>query len=187
MTFCIHCTLPIKSCICEHWPKLDLSGHSILFHPMEIHKRSSTGRLLSKASNIESAIWHRKANQVQAHRYTDYKLVFPSTDDQDQVPTDQPKPTDNLLYIDGTWQQARKMLRQSPWLQSLPRVQCRKTTTSTFQLRRNQTEVGLSTLEAIANCLFEQGRSQHSQDLLEFLALFQTAYINARDNGMFKH
>lgn len=186
MTFCIRCTLPLDSCICQHWPNIDLCGHSILFHPLEIHKRSSTGRLLKKFSNMETRLWHRKANQDLSERFANYKLVFPSANDKGQDEAHHPQPTDKLLYIDSTWQQARKMLRQSPWLKSLPRVEFRSTAASRFKLRRNQTEIGLSTLEAIANCLFEQGRSQQSQDLLEFLALFQSAYLNARDSGMFK-
>lgn len=190
MPFCIQCTLPLENCICCQWPKLTLHHYAILFHPREKQKRTSTGRLIARLGNIQSNSWHR-LNSEQLHRhYSDYKLVYPICADHDNLATQAastPNPHDKLLFIDGTWQQAAKMLRQSPWLNQLPRVSISQTSPSMFRLRRNQTENGLSTLEAMAFCLFEQGRSQSSQDLLEFFALFQSGYLNARDSGAFKH
>ena len=60
------------------------------------------------------------------------------------------KPLNSLVILDATWQEAGKMYRQSPYLQSLARVELQAEQGSAFRLRRNQRQGGLCTLECIA-------------------------------------
>ncbi|MBO2565169.1 DTW domain-containing protein [Shewanella algae] len=60
------------------------------------------------------------------------------------------KPLNSLVILDATWQEAGKMYRQSPYLQSLTRVELQTEQDSAFRLRRNQRQGGLCTLECIA-------------------------------------
>ncbi len=60
------------------------------------------------------------------------------------------KPLNSLVILDATWQEAGKMYRQSPYLQSLARVELQTEQGSAFRLRRNQRQGGLCTLECIA-------------------------------------
>ncbi len=60
------------------------------------------------------------------------------------------KPLNSLVILDATWQEAGKMYRQSPYLQSLARVELQAEQDSAFRLRRNQRQGGLCTLECIA-------------------------------------
>ncbi len=60
------------------------------------------------------------------------------------------KPLNSLVILDATWQEADKMYRQSPYLQSLARVELQTEQDSAFRLRRNQRHGGLCTLECIA-------------------------------------
>ncbi|MBO2560972.1 DTW domain-containing protein [Shewanella algae] len=60
------------------------------------------------------------------------------------------KPLNSLVILDATWQEAGKMYRQSPYLQSLARVELQVEQGSAFRLRRNQRQGGLCTLECIA-------------------------------------
>ncbi|TVL52621.1 hypothetical protein AYI98_02875 [Shewanella algae] len=60
------------------------------------------------------------------------------------------KPLNSLVVLDATWQEAGKMYRQSPYLQSLGRVELQAEQGSAFRLRRNQRQGGLCTLECIA-------------------------------------
>lgn len=60
------------------------------------------------------------------------------------------KPLNSLVILDATWQEAGKMYRQSPYLQSLARVELQTEQDSAFRLRRNQRQGGLCTLECIA-------------------------------------
>lgn len=68
------------------------------------------------------------------------------------VPPPLPK---TLIILDATWQEARKMLRQSPYLKTAKRFSLAETPKSQFSLRRNQIEGGLCTLECIIE-LFKQ-------------------------------
>lgn len=183
--YCIQCTLPQPRCVCSLWPNTDLKQYGILFHPLELHKRTSTGRLLHRLSNTRGQTWHRLKNEQMQQQFGSYKLVYPAVDEQTSIQLDKPAANDQLLILDGTWQQAQKMIRQSSWLNTLPRVSIEVEAPSLYNLRRNQKQQGLSTLEALAHCLFAQGRSQSAQKLLEFLALFQQAYLVARESGEF--
>nr|WP_263859109.1 tRNA-uridine aminocarboxypropyltransferase [Shewanella algae] len=60
------------------------------------------------------------------------------------------KQLNSLVILDATWQEAGKMYRQSPYLQSLARVELQAEQGSAFRLRRNQRQGGLCTLECIA-------------------------------------
>jgi len=189
MIFCTRCTMPTSHCVCPHWPKIELNGFSLLFHPLEKQKRSSTGRLLHQLSHINSAVWHRCNAETLAEQFADHALLYPASEEDTQPTLPLCESHAPCLILDGTWQQTRKMMRQSPWLQALPRVGFStpsSTISSEFRLRRNQQAEGLSTLEAIAQCLFEQGHSQTHQDLLKFFADFQTAFGCAQNAGLLK-
>jgi DTW domain-containing protein YfiP len=59
-----------------------------------------------------------------------------------------------LFAVDGTWQQAGKMLAQNPWLGALPRLSVDAGRPSGYAgLRKEPGAVHLSTLEAIAIAL----------------------------------
>lgn len=61
----------------------------------------------------------------------------------------------SIIILDATWQEARKMVRQSPYLQQANRLELQATQDSTYQLRRNQVQGGLCTLECV-QLLFSQ-------------------------------
>jgi DTW domain-containing protein YfiP len=64
-----------------------------------------------------------------------------------------------LFAVDGTWQQARKMLALNPWLGALPRISVNAGRPSGYAgLRKEPGEIHLSTLEAIALALGELER-----------------------------
>ncbi|MCE9850772.1 tRNA-uridine aminocarboxypropyltransferase [Shewanella chilikensis] len=65
-------------------------------------------------------------------------------------PQDVAQNLNSLVILDATWQEAGKMYRQSPYLQSLARVELQAEQGSAFRLRRNQRQGGLCTLECIA-------------------------------------
>lgn len=137
--------------------------------------------------------WHRKAELIDwggltkpsksvkngEKRNTEY-LLFPSVDAQDikQLNT----PIERLWVIDGTWQEAQKMLRQSPWMQDLPHIKITLAadSKSEFILRRNQQ--GLSTLEAIAAALTQYSGSgaDCANTLNDNFKLFQNALLGLK-------
>ncbi|MCU7998456.1 tRNA-uridine aminocarboxypropyltransferase [Shewanella sp. SM95] len=70
-----------------------------------------------------------------------------------------------VVILDATWQEARKMLRQSPYLKTAARISLPPMPESTFILRRNQQEGGLCTAECIIALWRQCGRAEQATAL----------------------
>jgi DTW domain-containing protein YfiP len=68
----------------------------------------------------------------------------------DELPRDR---TITLVVLDGTWWQARKLLRLNPAVAALPRVAFRPSHPSGYLIRRQPADFCLSTIEALAEVL----------------------------------
>lgn len=189
--YCIHCTLPLPTCVCQYAPKVSLATPcTLLYHPKEYTKRSNTGRLLKISTNIETTSWHRLKSSELEKQFKHYALFYPgedtSTSNNTHATTEQDhNEIQGYLILDATWQESQKMMRQSPWLAKLPRVSI-KAPQSGYRLRRNQSQQGLSTLESVAYWLIEQNQRNCGLELIQFLNCFQDAYLKARQAGQLK-
>jgi len=154
--------------ICSHakeWQKMDNTAHWAFLSSPE----------------IERIKWHRKTELIDSKlalsnltKSRGQYLLFPS---DDAIDIQQPELNiERLWVVDGTWQEAQKMLRQSPWLNSLPKVKITSHCDSQFVLRRNQR--GLSTLEAIAAASTSTRHSSSAaQTLMNNFSLFQNTLL----------
>lgn len=202
-SFCIHCTFPTDSCICALAPILTLPSHvHILYHPKEFQRRNSSGRLLKHCFNVPSIQWHRLKNKQLQQKLNGYALLYPAEPEKAELNTlitkhGQPltqqrhEPLKGYIWLDATWQESRKILKQSPWLNALPKYSISTHSdydlpSSQYSLRRNQTSEGLSTMETFAYWLYEQNQIQSAQDLLNFFNHFQATYLSVRNSGLFK-
>jgi DTW domain-containing protein YfiP len=193
----------MQSCLCGLAPVLTLPSKThILFHPRELERRNSSGRLLKHCLNIPSSPWHRLKNNQYESIFEGYWLLYPAdiksntsntgTSQVAQAKDPQAStPPKGFLWIDATWQESRKMLNQSPWLNKLPKYAVsahleNKLPPSQYTLRRNQTQQGLSTIETFSYWLYEQNQIKSAQDLLSFFNQFQTAFLAARHSGFLK-
>jgi DTW domain-containing protein YfiP len=57
------------------------------------------------------------------------------------------------VILDATWQQAKKMYRQSSYLQKADKIALDQAPVSRFQRRRNQRDGGLCTAECVIELL----------------------------------
>lgn len=74
-----------------------------------------------------------------------------------------------LILLDATWQLARKMYNQSPYLQQIPAIRLQSARPSQYILRRNQTTDGWCTAETVVLLLTAFG-------LVAEAALLQQAF-----------
>jgi DTW domain-containing protein YfiP len=171
---CIHCRLPESHCVCNKVKQVELPFNIMLCcHSKEWQRTDNTGQwALLSSKNIGRVRWHRKVELIhptisaeELIKEGGHYLLFPSDDAvdiqqlfQDTTPLaaqELIQPITQLWVIDGTWQEAQKMLRQSPWLKAMPKVKILPPEghilESQFQLRRNQQ--GLCTMEAIAEAV----------------------------------
>jgi len=185
--YCIQCTLPESHCPCDQAPNFQhLSQLAILFHPREVERRNSTGRILKNCCKLQSATWHRLKSEQLSNQFKQFALIYPGNEQLDQT-RDATKMSniEGFLLIDATWQESKKMLRQSEWLSKLPKFTI-SGKTSQYKLRRNQISDGLSTIECATQWLASQKLDIESQQLDRFFRYFQTQYLTAREAGLLK-
>ncbi|HHX8602733.1 TPA: tRNA-uridine aminocarboxypropyltransferase [Vibrio alginolyticus] len=176
------------NCMCSLMPKLT-SEHNILLlmHPNELKRDTNTGQLLEQCQlNIERVIWDRKQPPAELlslladpSRYP--VLLFPCEESitlEDVVlQSQQQTKTPLFIILDATWQEARKMINKSRWLEGIPTMGLSAPADSQYQLRRNQQQGNLCTFEVAAHLLGQLGEQNNQQQMQRFfahyLALFQ--------------
>jgi DTW domain-containing protein YfiP len=97
-------------------------------------------------------------------------LLYP-VDDADAVPIES---FENIILLDATWQEARKMFNKSPYLQNLPRAHIKPRQISRYQLRRNQPEGGLCTAECVVEILIAKNHIDIAERLDSAFMLFNS-------------
>lgn len=141
----------------------------LLTHEREPSKPTNTGKLALDLlpNQVEQIIWSRVEpwppliDFLQSGRTA---LLYPS---EDVMPLGECADAfDRFIILDATWQQARKMYNQSPYLKDAPKVVIDANHHSQYQLRRNQKVGGLCTIECIMELLITQGLVKE-HDILE--------------------
>jgi DTW domain-containing protein YfiP len=126
-----------------------------LQHPNEWRKYYSTAKLVrSSITNVE--LWRgvefplAKLQAAIASRET--FLLYPGKDavDCEEIAL---SPRSQIIVIDGTWDEAQKIVYRNHVLHSLPRISFRKPIISTYRIRRPPKGGYLSTVESIAHLL----------------------------------
>lgn len=196
---CHGCGLPQSVCVCDSIKrlkvkKMDVHLH-ILMHEKEIGRKTNTARLAGFIMEpwTHFYIWRRQEppNDLLAlikADHIDICLLYPAKAgdpvfDRKKIETDHEKQAEketHIVIIDGTWQEAQKILNKSPYLQSLPRLEIQTDVLSQFTLRRNQKPGHLCTSEAIAKALRQVNEEQASEKLDTLTSLYLKNYENGR-------
>lgn len=79
-------------------------------------------------------------------------LLYPGEDAVDLL-SDPPRGPLTLVVVDGTWAQARKLVRLNPELAALPRYAFRAPTPSEYRIRKEPSVEVVSTIECLAQAL----------------------------------
>jgi DTW domain-containing protein YfiP len=81
---------------------------------------------------------------------------------------------DTLLVIDGTWSQARKLIKLNPLLSALPRIGFVPSRPSQYRIRSEPAEHCVSTVEAVVEALslLEEGGRARFEPMLEAFTWF---------------
>src|SRR5262249_29770924 len=82
-------------------------------------------------------------------------LLFPGGNDVRDLP-----PPKTLVVVDGTWPQARSLVKKNPILSALPRIGFQPRRPSQYRIRSEPADFCVSTIEALAEVLrVLEGRS----------------------------
>lgn len=156
---CARCGRPARVCYCAHVTSLPTRTRVlILQHPRERDVAIGTARIASlclpNAELLVGVEWEQSAALARA--FSDPArpavLLYPGEGARDVV-RDAPHGPVTLVVIDGTWSQARKIVRTSPLLAALPRYAFTPSAPSEYRIRKEPSASCVSTIEALAYAL----------------------------------
>ena len=83
----------------------------------------------------------------------DTALLFPGDGALDPATLGPDRAPRTLIVVDGTWAQARKVIKRNPFLQALPRIGLRPPQPSNYRIRKEPSDECVSTIEAVVHVL----------------------------------
>ena len=188
---CSGCRLVPSHCLCALRPNAPTrAGMCLLMADIEPLKPSNTGWLIADVVADTFAFgWARTEvapelltllNDPQWQPY----VVFPAefADDarvvHDVAHVANKRPL--FILLDGTWDEARKMFRKSPYLQNFPVLSLHPEQLSRYKLRRAQSEAHFCTAEVGAMCLDLANDTQAAAALNAYFDVFTEHYLKAK-------
>ena len=142
---------------------------TLLTHFKELDKPSNTGKLVVEilGDNAEQLRWDRlepPAKLVEEIEAGGVALLYPGTADE---PAGDLTGIRQIILIDGTWHEARRIHQRSPYLQKVRRICLKPAEKSRYNLRKNQIESGLCTAECVMEILRATGNLVDAERLQE--------------------
>jgi DTW domain-containing protein YfiP len=89
------------------------------------------------------------------------------------IARDPPRGPVTLVVVDGTWSQAKKIIKHDPALRALPRYAFVPPSPSEYRIRREPEETFVSTIEALVHTLAVLERPAHPDRFAALLAPFR--------------
>ena len=191
---CAGCRLVPSHCLCALQPQVPThAGICLLMADTEPLKPSNTGWLIADVVADTFAFgWARTETDpallaLLADPQWQPYVVFPGefVAPERVVTAVQPRstaPAKRPLFIllDATWPEARKMFRQSPYLDRFPVLSLHSEQASRYRLRRSQRGDHFCTSEVAALCLELAGEPRAAQVLQAYLDVFTHHYLQAK-------
>lgn len=193
---CENCGLSVQHCACHLKPTAKTNAaFCLVMYDTEPMKPSNTGRLIADVfpDDTYAFLWSRTSPDpelialLQDPSYSPV-VVFPDSyvkpEDNRVVLSDVSSLPAKPLYVllDGTWSEARKMFRKSPYLDHFPVISVRPDTLSEYRLRVASNENQLCTAE-VAGCLLQQqGDSAAASVLQNWFAVFRERYLRTKSH-----
>lgn len=192
---CAGCRLAPSHCICALRPDLlTRSGVCLIMADIEALKPSNTGWLIADVVRDTFAFgWARTSADAAllallADPQWQPVVVFPGEFVEEQrVVHGVPEPSVDaaskrplFILLDGTWPEASKMLRKSPYLDRFPVLSLRSEQLSRYKLRRSKRDDHFCTAEVAALCLALAGDAYAAQTLEAYLDVFTHHYLRAK-------
>lgn len=185
---CQNCLLPQQHCLCATIkPQRANSRFCLIMFGAEPLKPSNTGRLIADIlPDTQAFIWSRTEvdpalldaiNDPSRQPY----VVFPASYADPERPVFSRLPTGGkpplFIMLDGTWSEARKMFRKSPYLNALPVFSLNVLAASGYQLREASRPEQHCTAEVAIALLQQAGDEQAAQGLDQHFHYFREQYL----------
>ncbi|TXR53395.1 tRNA-uridine aminocarboxypropyltransferase [Reinekea thalattae] len=186
---CSFCRISQAHCICSLRQELSSdAGFLLLYYDDEVLKPSNTGKLIADLiANTFAFIWQRtEVDEALLSIINDSAwypiVVFPKAYSEPErlLPEGQlsiPKGKKPLfVLLDGTWREAKKMFRKSPYLDAFPVLSIEPEALSAFQIRQASQQHQLATAEVAAAALARVAEQKNANRLHAWFELFNYRY-----------
>jgi DTW domain-containing protein YfiP len=145
----------------------------LLTHERELHRATNTGSIALEDSNVivERLLWERVKPNKGLTRLIDNNealLLYSKGESSSSVIEEY----ENIIIIDGTWQESQKIFNQSTYLKNAPQFTLKTANDSSYKLRGNQPKGGLCTIECIIEVLRLKGQHEIASELALKFAQF---------------
>ena len=196
---CVACRLVPSHCMCTLRPALATrAGVCLLMADIEPLKPSNTGWLVADVVTDTFAFgWTRTETDpallallsdpqwqpyvVFPGQYAAPERVVRTVQPPDSLRADAQKKRPLFILLDGTWSEARKMFRRSPYLDRLPVLSLEPDQISQYKLRRSGRNDHFCTSEVAALCMNLAGEPAAERTLEAYLAVFTHHYLHAKN------
>lgn len=185
---CQGCLLPQKQCLCSTiTPQQASSRFCLIMFGAEPLKPSNTGRLIADIlPDTQAFLWARtevdpallaaiRDPTRQPYVVFPGSYALPGREVVTQLPADAKPPL--FIMLDGTWAEARKMFRKSPYLDALPVFSLNVTQVSDYQLREASRAEQHCTAEVAAALLAQAGDQAAADGLDQHFRYFRQQYL----------
>lgn len=200
---CELCRLAEKFCICSLTPNVESNaGFLLLMYDTEVLKPSNTGKLIADLiPDTYAFLWSRTEENLEvlallADPNWQPMIVFPKDYageereifDNEVALSSGKRPL--FIMLDGSWREAKKMFRRSPYLQNLPVVSFTPNApesdaeiSSRYQIRVAANNTELATAEVAAQVLALTGEQTNANLLDLWFDVFSYEYQRAVCQG----
>lgn len=152
---CFGCFRPSRDCYCAAIPRIDNQTEVlILQHRRERFHAFNTARMVHRAlSNSSLLVDHTPGLAARLELKPRAGLLYPGAEARLLADVPASERPEQLVIIDGTWHHAKTVVRDIAALRDLPRYRIAPTEPSRYRIRREPSELFLSTVEATVAAL----------------------------------
>ncbi|CAM2899062.1 tRNA-uridine aminocarboxypropyltransferase [Vibrio diazotrophicus] len=187
---CAYCNVGLTHCLCQHQPDIETQVAVLLIvSQQEVFKPSNTGRLI--ADTVKETYvyqWSRTdpdsqmLDLLQNPAYFPV-LVFPAETEEEhsrvmnQVESIASDKKPLLIFVDGSWREAKRIVRKSPYLADLPLISIEPQVLSQYVMRKSDNEQHLATAEVASLVLDKFGERLGAETLRLWFETFKESYL----------
>lgn len=178
---CPRCLFQRRVCLCAQIPTIETRTQIVIVrHHLEQWRSSNSGRLAHLALPNSVIVDHggTKGPAVLPPLEGAW-LVYPEGEPRHTAPEPPPR---QLLFLDATWSQARRMFRKINALRGLPILRLPDAPMPSARLRESPGEGRVSTIEAVARALRLVESEDSAHRLEEVFSLAVTRAISSGRN-----
>ncbi|MFK8114149.1 MAG: tRNA-uridine aminocarboxypropyltransferase [Rubripirellula sp.] len=155
---CFRCFRPLDLCFCDTIPKINnLTDVLIVQHRREHFHAFNTARIVNHALQRCTLMTDHTDALIEQFTQTELSpnagLLFPSLEARSLTDLSPDERPDQLIVLDGTWNQAKSLVRSLPRLQELPHYSLSPDAPSRYRIRQEPNEQAISTVEATVAAL----------------------------------